>query len=286
MGLEELRAHFNKPIVDVAKEFGICTTFLKKICRRSGIKRWPHRQIRSLSRTIQMLQQEEASAATPQERAKVALQIAQLEAKKRAVIENPDANSKLKRVKKGSGSGAKHRSNSGASGGTKSSSTGSGGDIDMEAYDEDLEDDEDGGDSGDALRLPQTVDGQPEIALGSDVGSLTGIPKPLDEAPVPLTVVGESATGATASASFASPLSANTPTTSALKVPRAAAALTSVDGTESEGASHRMSPSNRKLLLAPNKLCDAEKRLRSSSIGSLQDENEQPPHAALFEVSI
>ncbi|DAZ97613.1 TPA: hypothetical protein N0F65_002232 [Lagenidium giganteum] len=98
--IEELRAHFGKPIVEVAREFGICTTFLKKICRRCGIKRWPHRQIRSLSRTIQMLRQAEASSTSAQERLKFAGQIKQLEAKMQAVIDDPDANGKLERVKK------------------------------------------------------------------------------------------------------------------------------------------------------------------------------------------
>lgn len=107
LSLRELRVHFDKPIVQVAREFGICTTFLKKICRRCGIKRWPHRQIRSLSRTIQMLQQAEAKAPTAQERLKFASQIAHLEAQKRAVMEDPDANSKLKRVKKCAGAEAK-----------------------------------------------------------------------------------------------------------------------------------------------------------------------------------
>ncbi|RLN70783.1 hypothetical protein BBJ29_001160 [Phytophthora kernoviae] len=98
--LDELRAHFGKPIVEVARELGICTTFLKKICRRLGIKRWPHRQIRSLARTIQMLEQVEAVATTPQEKNKYETQIAQLKEKQRAVMANPDANGKLKRVKK------------------------------------------------------------------------------------------------------------------------------------------------------------------------------------------
>jgi hypothetical protein len=98
--IDELRAHFGKPIVEVAREFGICTTFLKKICRRCGIKRWPHRQIRSLTRTIEMLHQAEAKTTNVQEKIKFANQILQLEAKKQAVIENPDANGKLERVKK------------------------------------------------------------------------------------------------------------------------------------------------------------------------------------------
>lgn len=110
LSLRELRVHFDKPIVQVAQEFGICTTFLKKICRRCGIKRWPHRQIRSLSRTIQMLHQAEAKAPTAQERLKFASQIAHLEAQKHAVMEDPDTNSKLKRVKKCTGAEAKSAS--------------------------------------------------------------------------------------------------------------------------------------------------------------------------------
>jgi hypothetical protein len=98
--LEELRPHFGRPIADVAKEFGICTTFLKKICRRCGIKRWPHRQIRSLNRTIQMLEQVEVAALNPQEKTKYASQIEELKQKQRAVMEDPDAHGKLERMKK------------------------------------------------------------------------------------------------------------------------------------------------------------------------------------------
>jgi len=50
--MEILRPHFEKPLVDVAKLFGICTTLMKKVCRRVGIKRWPHRHIRSLRKSI------------------------------------------------------------------------------------------------------------------------------------------------------------------------------------------------------------------------------------------
>ncbi|CAI5726069.1 unnamed protein product [Peronospora destructor] len=98
--LEDLRPHFGRPIVEVAREFGICTTFLKKICRRCGIKRWPHRQIRSLNRTIQMLEQVESVATNSEEKARYNAQIEELKDKQRAVMEDPDANSKLKRLKK------------------------------------------------------------------------------------------------------------------------------------------------------------------------------------------
>ncbi|KAG6976936.1 hypothetical protein JG688_00000877 [Phytophthora aleatoria] len=98
--LEELRPYFGRPIVEVARKFGICTTFLKKICRRCGIKRWPHRQIRSLNRTIQMLEQVESVSTNPIDRARYATQIEDLKEKQRAVMEDPDAYGKLKRMKR------------------------------------------------------------------------------------------------------------------------------------------------------------------------------------------
>lgn len=55
--LEDLRKCFNMPIASVARQFGICATLLKKICRRHGIQRWPHRQIRSLQKSIDMLRE-------------------------------------------------------------------------------------------------------------------------------------------------------------------------------------------------------------------------------------
>ncbi|KAL7694336.1 putative RWP-RK domain-containing protein [Plasmopara halstedii] len=98
--LEKLRPHFGRPIVDVARAFGICTTFLKKICRRCGIKRWPHRQIRSLNRTIEMLEHVQSLANDPLDKTRYAKQIIELKEKQRAVLQNPDANSKLKRIKR------------------------------------------------------------------------------------------------------------------------------------------------------------------------------------------
>ncbi|RLN80091.1 hypothetical protein BBJ28_00014109 [Nothophytophthora sp. Chile5] len=50
--LEMLRPHFEEPLAKVAASFGICVTLLKKICRRHGISRWPHRQITGLRKSI------------------------------------------------------------------------------------------------------------------------------------------------------------------------------------------------------------------------------------------
>ncbi|CAH0487445.1 unnamed protein product [Peronospora farinosa] len=50
--LDMLRPHFEEPLAKVAARFGICVTLLKKICRRHGIARWPHRQITGLRKSI------------------------------------------------------------------------------------------------------------------------------------------------------------------------------------------------------------------------------------------
>jgi hypothetical protein len=53
---EQLTKYFHLPINDVAKELGICATMLKKICRKNGIPRWPHRKIKSLNKMIENLE--------------------------------------------------------------------------------------------------------------------------------------------------------------------------------------------------------------------------------------
>jgi hypothetical protein len=56
LSLEELRKYFHLPIVEVARQLGTCTTALKKVCRRHKIQKWPYRQIRSLTKSIQSLE--------------------------------------------------------------------------------------------------------------------------------------------------------------------------------------------------------------------------------------
>ncbi|GLD96597.1 hypothetical protein PINS_up005280 [Pythium insidiosum] len=55
--LEMLRPHFEKPLAHVAQIFGICVTLLKKICRKNGLARWPHRQIIGLRKSISSMEQ-------------------------------------------------------------------------------------------------------------------------------------------------------------------------------------------------------------------------------------
>lgn len=52
---EQLKARFHLPMEDVARDFSVSPTLFKKICRRNGIPRWPHRKIRSIDRLIDTL---------------------------------------------------------------------------------------------------------------------------------------------------------------------------------------------------------------------------------------
>lgn len=58
----ELREHFNMPLNEVAKKYGMCTTALKKLCRKYGVMQWPHRKLRSLEKKIASLRAEQVQA--------------------------------------------------------------------------------------------------------------------------------------------------------------------------------------------------------------------------------
>ncbi|KAH7287029.1 hypothetical protein KP509_32G033900 [Ceratopteris richardii] len=61
--MSDLAQFFHLPINAAAKELGICPTVLKKICRRNGMRRWPHRKIKSIERIIATLEQTIADGA-------------------------------------------------------------------------------------------------------------------------------------------------------------------------------------------------------------------------------
>lgn len=49
---EVLCKYFHLRFEDAAKDLGICTTMLKKICRRYGIRRWPYRKISAIKNAV------------------------------------------------------------------------------------------------------------------------------------------------------------------------------------------------------------------------------------------
>ncbi|CAM9679646.1 unnamed protein product, partial [Discosporangium mesarthrocarpum] len=53
---EVLEEHYDQPLVEVAKILGVSITMLKKVCRKYRIQRWPHRQIRSIDKTVEELE--------------------------------------------------------------------------------------------------------------------------------------------------------------------------------------------------------------------------------------
>ncbi|KAL5728656.1 hypothetical protein ACHQM5_001718 [Ranunculus cassubicifolius] len=52
----DLVEYFHLPIEAAAKRLAICPTAIKKICRRNGLRRWPHRKIKSIERKLHKLE--------------------------------------------------------------------------------------------------------------------------------------------------------------------------------------------------------------------------------------
>jgi len=88
ISFDELSKYFHLPINQVAKELGVCATILKKICRRNGIPRWPHRKIKSLDKMISNL--EVNLAKNPTEREEINHEVELLKTKKLEIMKNPD----------------------------------------------------------------------------------------------------------------------------------------------------------------------------------------------------
>ncbi|GAM22434.1 hypothetical protein SAMD00019534_056090 [Acytostelium subglobosum LB1] len=86
--LQFLSKYFHLPINDVAKEIGVCATVLKKICRKNGIPRWPHRKIKSIDKMISNL--ENSSPKNADEEHRIKEEISTLKKKKAYLIKHPN----------------------------------------------------------------------------------------------------------------------------------------------------------------------------------------------------
>lgn len=221
-----------------------------------------------------MLHQAEANASTPQERMKFSNQIAQLDAKKRAVIQDPDANGKLKRVKK---CGAKNK-------GRRSTNEKSAEDVDMDASDDDDDDAMQLLEMAGAHQPAVTAEAAPKLAVSElAVSAING--HPLD-APLDAILIADTGSATPAAAGSSSPPSSplqSTSTAAVVKTPTASSKSKCSSPNENGGSSSseptglKISPSNRKISLGTKKYDVADsQRVRSSSLGSLQDEGEQP----------
>ena len=55
--LEVLECFYHVPLNIAAQQLSVSLTMLKKLCRAYGVKRWPHRQVSSLDKTISRLEE-------------------------------------------------------------------------------------------------------------------------------------------------------------------------------------------------------------------------------------
>lgn len=90
--MEKLRRYFHLPINEVARQLGICTTVLKKICRRNNIRRWPYRQIRSITESIQSTQiAGQSETLSDRDRQRYQSQIMHLQHTLELLLQDPNA---------------------------------------------------------------------------------------------------------------------------------------------------------------------------------------------------
>lgn len=87
LGFEQLSEYFHLPINEVSTRLGVCATVLKKICRKNGIPRWPHRKIKSLERMIKVL--EMTVTSSPEEAEQIQKEIIKMKRKKEYILKNP-----------------------------------------------------------------------------------------------------------------------------------------------------------------------------------------------------
>lgn len=86
-----LRPHFEKPLAEVAAMFGICMTLMKKICRKNGVARWPHRQLRGLRKSIWSIEKALHNCESEAQRQSYAEHLVKQKTKLAAILKGPDA---------------------------------------------------------------------------------------------------------------------------------------------------------------------------------------------------
>eukprot|EP00698_Gefionella_okellyi_P025272 TRINITY_DN9204_c0_g1_i1.p1 TRINITY_DN9204_c0_g1~~TRINITY_DN9204_c0_g1_i1.p1 ORF type:complete len:248 (-),score=32.89 TRINITY_DN9204_c0_g1_i1:285-1028(-) len=80
----EVACYLHLPILDAARELGVCPALLKRLCRRHGLMRWPHRKVASITSQLRSLR--EASNAEPQGR--LATDIMELRIMRETILAN------------------------------------------------------------------------------------------------------------------------------------------------------------------------------------------------------
>lgn len=90
--LADLARYFHLPINEAAQQLNICTTLLKKLCRNNGVKRWPHRKLKSLDVLITTL---ESQLENDQSNTSIQDQLGALKQKRAVILASPDVEYKM-----------------------------------------------------------------------------------------------------------------------------------------------------------------------------------------------
>ena len=90
LSASKLRAHFNLPLNDAAKKLGVCATAIKKVCRKMGIKQWPHRKLKAVEKRLALHVAEERYVTEPDAQERYLRQIRELEEKRDNLLQGID----------------------------------------------------------------------------------------------------------------------------------------------------------------------------------------------------
>jgi hypothetical protein len=82
---DDLAQFFHLPLGTACSHLGIGGTVFKKICRKNGIPRWPHRKLCSIDKTISTLE-ERITSESADEKAVTQAQIEQLKSEKHSIM--------------------------------------------------------------------------------------------------------------------------------------------------------------------------------------------------------
>lgn len=105
---EELAKYFNMAADQAAERLGLCMSAIKKICRRHGIVRWPHRKLLSANKSLALIDSKMMEVEqTPQCQAMLRSEAIGVLVSKLRVMLNPTylVNSELVQVQPSSGGG-------------------------------------------------------------------------------------------------------------------------------------------------------------------------------------
>ncbi|KAG5188053.1 RWP-RK domain-containing protein, partial [Tribonema minus] len=86
-----LEEFYHVPLNIAARELSVSLTMLKKLCRQYGIKRWPHRQVSSLNKSLGKLEEKILGASDDKAAAALRAKAGPLRTKRELIIKTASA---------------------------------------------------------------------------------------------------------------------------------------------------------------------------------------------------